>query len=150
MTMFALATALVLYGNVYNGVIIMPAVPTIPDGGALNDDISHVDLGTTATLDGGGTDWGNNVLQARPDAGPNAYSGLCLSLDPNSGTLAAAGNTFSGRDCSGASPGAVSVSRGQCTGGVDVGFNIYVPDAAAYDSGSGYAGNDIDLSNCTQ
>jgi hypothetical protein len=137
----------VVLGNLYMGVSIVSWQPTVADAGP-NDDISHVDLGTTAVLDGGGIDWGHNVLQALADAGQNQLAGLCLGLDPGSGVLAAAGNIFSGRDCSGAAPGNITASRGSCTGGVDVGFPTAIPDAGAYESGTGYAGNDIDVSNC--
>jgi hypothetical protein len=139
----------VVLGNAGYGVTVLPIFPALPDGG---DDISHIDLGTMNPLDGGGADWGHNTFQGLPDAGQNAFAGICLGLDPGSGTLAAAGNTFAGpRDCSGASPGAVTASRGQCAGGVDVGIvpNGGIADAAAYD-GNGYAGNDIDVSNCTK
>jgi hypothetical protein len=143
-------------GNRY-GVMVLPYNFGV---GRNDNDISHVDLGTTNILDGGAADWGINTLQAAPDAGQNLFAGLCVALDPASGTLAAAGNTFAGpRDCSGASPGTLSASRGQCTGGVDVAMAIwpYGPpdggllDAAAYDSSAtGFAGNDIDVSNCTK
>jgi hypothetical protein len=139
----------VLLGNEYHGVILVPTDFPVPAAGTLNDDMSHVDLGTTATLDGGGTDWGRNTLQAPADAG-NAWAGICLALDPSSGSLAAAGNVFSGRDCSGASPGMITAARGGCAGRVDVGFGTYVPDAAAYEAGGGWAGNDIDVSSCTK
>jgi hypothetical protein len=143
----------VILGNIGEGVLLIPTAYPILDGGASNDDISHVDLGTTNALDGGGSDWGKNTLQASsPDAGANSAAGICLALDPGSGTLAAAGNTFAGpRDCSSASPGLISASRGRCSAGVDVGIAANVPDAAAYDASStGYAGNDIDVSNCTK
>jgi hypothetical protein len=43
----------------------------------------------------------------------------------------------------------IIANRGACAGGVDVGFRTYIPpDAGAFDSGAGYAGNDIDVSNC--
>ncbi len=140
----------VLLGNVFSGIALVPTDPLVADGGVPNDDIGRVDLGTTAIVDGG-NDWGRNVLQAVADAGQNQQAGICLALDPASGVLTAAGNTFSGRDCSGAAPAAITVSRGACVGGVDVGFQTYVaPDAAPYDSGTGYAGNDIDVSNCVK
>jgi hypothetical protein len=137
----------VALGNVFSGVVVFPLPATTPDGGA-NDDVSRVDLGTTALLDGGGVDWGHNVLQAAD--GGNGQAGLCLGLDPGSGVLAAAGNVFSGVDCSGSSPGAIVASRGQCGAGVDVGFGTYLPDAGAYEAGPGYAGNDINVANCTK
>jgi hypothetical protein len=140
----------VLLGNVYSGIALVPTDPLVADGGVPNDDIGHVDLGTTAIVDGG-ADWGHNVLQSVADAGQNQQAGICLALDPASGVLTAAGNTFSGRDCTGIAPGTITVSRGSCAGGVDVGFPTYVPpDAARYDSGAGYAGNDIDVSNCVK
>ncbi|MGH7440439.1 MAG: hypothetical protein ACRENE_32515, partial [Polyangiaceae bacterium] len=135
-------------GNVFSGVVVIPLPATTPDAGA-NDDVSRIDLGTTALLDGGGVDWGHNVLQAA-DGGANGQAGLCLGLDPGSGALAAAGNVFSGVDCSGASPGAIAASRGQCGAGVDVGFGTYLPDAGAYEAGPGYAGNDVNVANCTK
>jgi hypothetical protein len=135
------------------GVMIQRVSYTMPDGGVgYVEDLSRIDLGTTAALPEGGVDYGYNVLTPQTDAGPGYFvTGICLNMDPDAGTLNAAGNVFpGGRDCSGTSPGRLSVSS-QCFG--DLGIFTYTdagyPDAPTDDAG-GYAGNYINAANCTQ
>jgi hypothetical protein len=142
------------------GVYLTPGTARARDGSPAFDDISHVDLGTTAPLAGGGIDYGRNRLQAAAPPEQNKYAGICMGLDPGAGTLAAAGNVFAGpRDCAAASPGAVPLQRGACTGGVDIGIRfdwsrvdggVDAVDGAADDaSPGGYVGNTVSVASCS-
>ncbi|HZU82730.1 MAG TPA: right-handed parallel beta-helix repeat-containing protein [Polyangiaceae bacterium] len=100
----------IVLANGFNGVWIDHAT-----------NVASVDLGTTDAGDGG-VDYGYNVLQAAPDAGPNAGAGLCLSSAADAGVVTAAGNVFSGpRDCSLLDAGMLT-STSDCSGNVDVGI----------------------------
>jgi hypothetical protein len=135
-------TGVVVYGNHVRGLYIDGAgVPNVKIrrtivlangwNGLWIDNVTNVaqiDLGTTAAGDGG-VDYGYNVLQAAPDAGPNVGAGLCLSSAPDAGVVAAAGNVFSGpRDCSQADAGMLTSNTDCVTGVVDVGI---FPEAGA-------------------
>jgi hypothetical protein len=142
-------------GNFDQGVLVSTAILAA----ARLNDLSGIDLGSTTTLGDGGIDYGHNTFQAVSGSSPNVNSGICVSLDPGSGTLSAAGNTFAGPlDCTAASPGPVGYSGpGTCGSRQDLGLlvNLYLDggwvDAAAYDAGpGGYAGVNVDLSNCTR
>jgi hypothetical protein len=132
------------------GVYILPTTVSGPDGGVNVGDMSRIDLGTTNALPEGGIDYGRNVFLP-PDGGPNFLgTGICVSLDPDSGTLNAAGNIFSGRDCSGTGAGRLSVSS-SCQG--DLGIWTYLDGGFAdgpTDDAGGFAGNYINAANCTQ
>jgi hypothetical protein len=100
-----------VFGNKLDGVFVTTG------GGAItpNNDVSHIDLGTSANF-------GHNVLQAATGAtpAPNLGAGICLNLSALAGqTLNAAGNTFELADCSTANPGAIKRAN-TCTGGTDI------------------------------
>jgi hypothetical protein len=133
------------------GTRILPMTVSGPDGGVRIGDMSRIDLGTTNALPEGGVDYGHNTFLPPTDGGPNALAtGICLELDPGSGTLNAAGNVFSGRDCSGTAPGGLSVSS-QCKG--DLGIWTVLDGGFAdgpTDDAGGFAGNYINATHCTQ
>lgn len=112
-------------------------------------DLSKIDLGVAGGLADGGNDYGHNVVQALQGEGENGGAGICLFVDPGSGTLNAAGNVFSGpRDCAGASPGALSYSY-ICGTHADLGI-VTVTDGGLVMDGGGTRGNDINAANCTR
>jgi hypothetical protein len=125
---------------------------------AATGDLSQIDLGTTIATGDGGVDYGYNTLQSADGGSPNGGAGICLQVPPDSGTLAAAGNIFSGpRDCTGISPGPVSlglsINTGSCVP-ADVALNIRIADAGSldaskYQADGAVAGNRIELANCT-
>jgi hypothetical protein len=128
-----------------NGVGVEVATATTAGGPRLNG-LDAIDLGVAALADGG-SDYGHNVLQSASDG--NKGSGICLAVDPGSGTLNAAGNVFSGpRDCAGSSPGNVVLWRGSCARG-DLGmFELTDAGLAIAGDAGGFRGNGIDVSNC--
>ena len=117
------------------------------DNRRLND-LAQIDLGVGGLADGG-SDYGHNVVQALPGEGANGGAGICLYVDPNTGTLNAAGNVFAGpRDCAAASPGALTFSN-LCGVHADLGI-VTLTDGGLVMDGGGTLGNDINASNCTR
>lgn len=97
------------------GVVIQSAV-----GSSGGDDISQIDLGTNP--DAGGS-YGNNKITL----------GICLAVQPNSGTLEAEGNIFGALDCA------------TSTGSVGVGVGCYPVGSGILNP----TGNAIDVAMCT-
>jgi hypothetical protein len=100
----------VFLANVLNGVYI-----TSYDGTAAGNDLSQIDLGSTA-------DAGRNVLQAAIGSMPD-LAGLCVGMSGGRGllTLSARGNVFAGpTDCSTST--ASIVRSAACAGFVDLGI----------------------------
>jgi hypothetical protein len=109
----------IFLGNAGSGVVIVshPAGSTSP----INDDVHGIDLGVAALS----AVAGKNEFQALADAGAgrNAGAGICLSVTPGVGAqLQAAGNFFSGQDCTQLTPGSISRDKTGCIGSVDVGI----------------------------
>jgi hypothetical protein len=106
--------------NTTDGVLI-----TTADATTAGEAIANIDLGTAGSF-------GENTLQLATAAvdHSNPGAGICLQLDPNSGTqtLAAAGNIFAGPlDCSKPTPGGALKKAGTCANHVDEA--IVVPSA---------------------
>jgi hypothetical protein len=89
-------------------------VSTYINGNTRSNDISRIDLGTSA-----GPSYGHNTVQASLGANPNAGAGICLSVDRTANVrLNAAGNVFSGAtDCS--LTAATLTKNNGCSGSVD-------------------------------
>ena len=109
----------IFIGNAGSGLIVVshPA-----GGGALiSDDVRGIDLGLAAVP----AVAGKNEFQPLSDAGAgrNAGAGVCLSVTANVGAqLQAAGNFFSGQDCTQTIAGSISRDKTGCIGSVDVGI----------------------------
>jgi len=96
--------------NGSNGIIVSTSV----NGSTRSNDVTQIDLGTTA-----GPSYGGNVVQAALGNNPNAGAGICLALDRMAGSqLNAAGNMFAGpTDC--ATSSATLHTATSCSGAVD-------------------------------
>jgi hypothetical protein len=124
-----------------------------------NESLATIDLGTTASVDGG-IDYGYNTFQPATDAGFGyARVGLVLSASVDAGTLNAVGNTFLGpRDCSQPDAGALRECLGvsfcgvcyapPCPPPADISILANGYDGGVPEAGS-YGGIDIDTSSCT-
>jgi hypothetical protein len=127
-----------------DGVLVSSALGEGPD------DIALIDLGTEV-----GTA-GNNDLQEPPGVTSNGAAGLCLDVRADSGTLAAAGNTFAAPAPIDASGSWVQTPCAVQDGGALLTFNIggCGNDAPAClggvcDVGIVAQGNTVDVSTCT-
>jgi hypothetical protein len=131
-----------------NAIGVTVGTAQAPTGTRLNG-LDRIDLGV-GTLADGGSDLGHNVLQAAPGADGNLGTGLCLEVDPGSGTLNAAGNVFSGpRDCAGSSPGSVTLGKFCTDGDVAIVESGVLPDGGVVPGdGGGLPSNHVDTSNC--
>ncbi len=88
------------------------------------DDLSNIDLGTSAT-----TDAGNNELQSAATGTKNTGAGLCVDLTLTTTpaqTLEARGNQFTGVDCTATGAGAIT-KNATCASGVDLGITAAGP-----------------------
>jgi hypothetical protein len=125
-----------------SGVLVSSVLGTGPD------DIHLIDLGTVAGSAG------NNDVEEPPGVASNGAAGLCLAVRPDSGTLAAAGNTFASppsldagttwaRSLCAAEGGVLTLNVGGC------GNDAPTCLGGVCDVGILSSGNQVDLSNCS-
>jgi hypothetical protein len=126
-------------GNAQNGVRI-----TANSGAAASNDVTGIDLGTTALTGPGG-----NVFQAPLNAGNNGGAGICLAIgrsSPPGQTLSAEGNTFRGVTCTGATTTALLLTNGTCANSVTACAGGVCD--LGYETAAASANNTFDVSPC--
>jgi hypothetical protein len=117
-------------GNFNNGVIVLTTVIGANRYNALTD----IDLGRPS-------DPGNNQFQATIGSNANQGAGICLQVDPSTGTLSARGNLFSGGKNCATTAASLTFNNASCGSNRDLGL--------AVSSGGATTGNDIDVTQCT-